>query len=952
MSKCDNTSSSCGSSTTKVTFHAFPLKDTTLCDKWVRANPRTDFLPTQHSKLCSLHFQSSDFVDDRRDSNAQRRKCLDDKPLVRRYLKKDAVPSIFPKAPQYLSSKPTTVRSTTKATSTSRREQEDKQIDLLEKSLVAADDISDISAVDLQTRLEAETTSPTGFTLVPFEESMMICLLKSVDGIAKVRACITVREDLTVVVSVEDTKISASNFHDLVKGSLKKMSQLTNLMARVKTWSEDPSSRSLEMELQFAVQALKNGLKLSKADSKQDIDEEEHRKLKFLIEQLELLVKHKQGRHYSPKLTIFSYLIYSCSPSAYETLRNADILCLPSTSTLRKITRRVDVNEGLDNSAYLKLRVDKLNAYERNVVLMIDEIYVAKRVEYAGGDVKGLTVDGSVASTLLCFMIKSVAGKYKDVVGIYPMSKLTAAKQHECYLEVMKLIRSVSINVVAISVDNASTNRKFLVDCLCGGNLKTHITDSVTGQPLYLIFDPVHDIKNVYNNFQSRKNFECPEMALNLPFGCTANFQHVVDLFNLESNMTLKQAHRLTPAALKPKSIEKTSVKLATSIFSESTRNALVFYATNEGRSDWASTADFITLILKLWNVLNVKSSSKGKHKRDISMDPVRSSLDWKIDFLREFADFLKRWEESKKPGLTRETFLALRHTCLALADCCSYLMDSCGYKYVLLGNLQSDAIESRFGWLRQLSGANYFISTRQVMESDRKIRALSLLKFSGVSLSEIDDALQQIESASAHSELDKTADDIADELKLCRLPSASDANVIFYVGGYIARSIIRTTRCDHCKECLVTADVLESIQVDEKLTYSASTFLDSINRGGLSRPTDFTFSLAVHCWRVFEEIKTTSALLNQLLSCNNQRTLFTKIMDRANCLQTFGQQPIECNVCVGGHDLNVLVAQRFFNCVAKNLVKELTNKANEQFGQSTKKRRIVKLSSSCTNSH
>jgi hypothetical protein len=92
---------------------------------------------------------------------------------------------------------------------------------------------------------------------------------------------------------------------------------------------------------------------------------------------------------------------------------------------------------------------------------------------------------------------------------------------------------------------------------------------------------------------------------------------------------------------------------------------------------------------------------------------------------------------------MTRETFRALRHTCLALADCSSYLLDHRSFNYILLGSLQSDAIESRFGWLRQLSGANYYISARQVLESDRKIRALSLLKFSQISLAEIDDVLQ-----------------------------------------------------------------------------------------------------------------------------------------------------------------------------------------------------------------
>ena len=102
-------------------------------------------------------------------------------------------------------------------------------------------------------------------------------------------------------------------------------------------------------------------------------------------------------------------------------------------------------------------------------------------------------------------------------------------------------------------------------------------------------------------------------------------------------------------------------------------------------------------------------------------MDPVRSSLDWKLDFLREFADFLRRWEASTKPGLSKETFLALRHTCLGIADCASFLLDRRGFNYVLLGHVQSDAIESRFGWFRQLAGANYYISTRQVVEGTRK---------------------------------------------------------------------------------------------------------------------------------------------------------------------------------------------------------------------------------------
>ena len=66
-------------------------------------------------------------------------------------------------------------------------------------------------------------------------------------------------------------------------------------------------------------------------------------------------------------------------------------------------------------------------------VLIIDEIYIAKRVKYSAGGVHGLTEDFRAASTLLCFMVKSLADKYKDLVAIYPMSNLTAAKQFTCY---------------------------------------------------------------------------------------------------------------------------------------------------------------------------------------------------------------------------------------------------------------------------------------------------------------------------------------------------------------------------------------------------------------------------------------------------------------------------------------------------------------------------------------
>ena len=87
-----------------------------------------------------------------------------------------------------------------------------------------------------------------------------------------------------------------------------------------------------------------------------------------------------------------SYRVRASSTAAYNNLLDKQVLCLPSMTTLNKITAWT----GLDNSAYLQLRVKKLSDLARNVTLIIDEIYIAMRVEYSGGQVHGLTPSGEV----------------------------------------------------------------------------------------------------------------------------------------------------------------------------------------------------------------------------------------------------------------------------------------------------------------------------------------------------------------------------------------------------------------------------------------------------------------------------------------------------------------------------------------------------------------------------
>ncbi|MCP4475159.1 MAG: hypothetical protein GY821_11480, partial [Gammaproteobacteria bacterium] len=337
----------------------------------------------------------------------------------------------------------------------------------------------------------------------------------------------------------------------------------------------------------------------------------------FLLEQLQLFRTPPNRWRFSTELLMFSFTLHSYSSRAYNHLRRQGALVLPSEKVLGKITRNIGESpSGTDR--YLKMRYSKLAGMEENVVLIIDEVYIAKRIEYssAQGKLYGMTADSTIAGTMLCFMVQSICSKYKDIVAMYPTSKISSQKVNGAYSEVLLRLSTIGFNVIAISVDNHSSNRKFFVDHLCGGELQPSTTNPHTGQPIFLIFDPVHNLNNIYNNFQSRKDFVFPDFG-NPGAYITASFKHIEELYGLESSKPIKLAHKLSLKALDPKSIEKCSTKLAFSVFHESTRDALKFYSENCGHQEWSGTVQFLSLILKLWNIVNVSSASMGMKKRD-----------------------------------------------------------------------------------------------------------------------------------------------------------------------------------------------------------------------------------------------------------------------------------------------------------------------------------------------
>ena len=140
-------------------------------------------------------------------------------------------------------------------------------------------------------------------------------------------------------------------------------------------------------------------------------------------------------------------------------------------------------------------------------------------------------------------------------------------------------------------------------------------------------------------------------------------------------------------------------VSLATSVFDDSTIAALNYFSKN-GFPDFSETAEFLQIVKNWWDVLNVKSLSKGKNKRNRFMRRVDSeNIEEVRSYFNKFSTWIKKWQaEFPGFGLSSPTFKALIQTTTAVIDLAEYLIASDNdMGYVLLAFLQQDVLESRF---------------------------------------------------------------------------------------------------------------------------------------------------------------------------------------------------------------------------------------------------------------
>ncbi|CAN7949421.1 unnamed protein product, partial [Ixodes hexagonus] len=224
--------------------------------------------------------------------------------------------------------------------------------------------------------------------------------------------------------------------------------------------------------------------------------------------------------------------------------------------------------------------------------------------------------------------------------------------------------------------------------------------------------------------------------------------------------------------------------------------------------------------------------------------------------------------------GLTRETHAALEQTCYSLVKLSQYCLETLNFKYVLLGKFQTDCPEDRFGRYRQLAGAQYHISARQVFECEKKLRLQKMLM-----LMKTEDEDQSVFNVLI------TEDDLQN--------SQCDMPVIAYVAGYRAHVTLKHMHCEGCAELLV----MDGRMVDvEDLS-----LISLLIRGGLKFPQPSTVTMVLITKLVVEKLSGTENI-DAFMRAQKQRSLVMSIT------LAFLQEALDLSDCSMGHSASLLM--------------------------------------------
>lgn len=435
----------------------------------------------------------------------------------------------------------------------------------------------------------------------------------------------------------------------------------------------------------------------------------------------------RRGMNWSDKtIETALQLKFLCKESGYELLIKNKIP-LPSLRTLNRRIESLKLSPGILDEFFqlLKVKVQEMKAHHKFCSLAFDEMSLVEGQRF---DVGLSTILGPVtfpdstfgekcAKKALVFMVGGVAGRWKQIIAYYfTTSSTDPIKFKEIILTLIKKCEEIGLFVTSITSDQAGGNQA--VWRAFGFGKIPYVNEFVNAIPhpinpekkLYLFSDAPHAFKNLCQSLLNNQIIVLPPEFVN-DNSLSSNVvekEHFTILLEHQEKSSLKIAPKLKVANLNPQGFEKMRVVSSTNLLNKDVGAALSFLAQSGSSDDLRTTATFVTVIDKWFEIV-----SSRNYATSLSV----SNSTEKITFLESCIELFLKMKIGER-GYWKPCQTALILTTKSCIDVYKDLVENAGYTFVMCGRFSQDCVENLFSSIRARSPKTTAFSFKTAIKS------------------------------------------------------------------------------------------------------------------------------------------------------------------------------------------------------------------------------------------
>uniref|UniRef100_A0A1I8HKK7 CCHC-type domain-containing protein n=3 Tax=Macrostomum lignano TaxID=282301 RepID=A0A1I8HKK7_9PLAT len=551
-----------------------------------------------------------------------------------------------------------------------------------------------------------------------------------------------------------------------------------------------------------------------------------------------------RGMRWTKKDIACSIQLHHKGSSAYRLVRNKWKIPLPSSSTIRRRIRQYFVLPGICNLTIRSLQ-SKFDASSTNqqriATLCFDGMSLTPSLRYqqhrdvvVGCDPR--TADDSKeqlprpVNEAIVAVLRGVFQDWKQPIAYYPVFRTLGQEGFGIAIdECLTASHKAGIKVVALVADQESTQWAHLSRRADTAN--PFLRHPVTGEPVYVIVDIPHCLKNARNALM-KNDIKFNECKL-------AKWQHLIQFYQNDSGPSLRLASKLTDAHFSLALGQKMKVSLAAQVLSHSVASGIrTLVHHNELSEDALQTAEFAKRLNDIFDMLN----SAHLYGKGFQQPIHRDTLSAQIDRLTEAEDFVRSWRFLPLNGRAVKPTMPFKEGWLlslsATKQLCTTLIRDHHFDYVCTRRFTQDHVENLFCIIRGHNGFNDRPELSSFVGALRSVAASGLAQPDSTSRNCEDDNCEAAIIAAcaptgAGDCVTTKAGPQNSSSVVCQAPQQQllqkkldswqgASNVSLEAAEYVGGYVLKRSRVLHCQVCnsLLTASESAGVHIQHK-TYS-----------------------------------------------------------------------------------------------------------------------------------